>query len=120
MACWTVLGVLAAYTMISQALFVRTVPDAQRGQAVGLASAGLQTVQGLGVLAAGFLADLSSPSSAVGLMGVAGAFTAVAAGLRWKGTGLNDDRKMRTTSEVRWSRMNLSRAWAKRPEVQPA
>jgi MFS family permease len=82
-ALWTLVGVLSSYTMLVHAMFVRLVPDAQRGQVVGLASAGLQASQGLGIAAAGVLAELSSPARAVGVMGVAGGLLAVLAGRSW-------------------------------------
>jgi predicted MFS family arabinose efflux permease len=80
---WTAVGVLSSYTMLVHAMFVRLVPDGQRGQVIGLASAGLQAVQGLGVAIAGVLAEVTSSSAAVGLMGAAGGFLAVFAGRAW-------------------------------------
>jgi MFS family permease len=80
---WTLVGVLSSYTMLVTAMFVRLVPDAQRGQVIGLASAGLQAAQGIGVAAAGAVAGLTSPSTAVGVMGAAGALLALVAGRSW-------------------------------------
>ncbi|MEV0804404.1 MFS transporter [Kribbella sp. NPDC050281] len=80
---WTLVGVLSSYTMLVTPMFVRLVPDGRRGQVIGLASAGLQAVQGLGVAAAGAVAGLTSPSTAVGVMGAAGASLAVFAGRSW-------------------------------------
>ncbi|MFG1626394.1 MFS transporter [Kribbella sp. NPDC049227] len=80
---WTLVGVLSSYTMLVTPMFVRLVPDGRRGQVIGLASAGLQAVQGLGVAAAGAVAGLTSPSTAVGVMGAAGALLAVFAGRSW-------------------------------------
>lgn len=82
-ALWVLVGVLSSYTMLVHATFVRLVPDEQRGQVVGLASAGLQAAQGLGVAAAGVLAELTSAATAVGLMGVAGGALAALAGRSW-------------------------------------
>ncbi|WP_433166289.1 MFS transporter [Kribbella sp. CA-247076] len=80
---WVLVGVLSSYTMLVHATFVPLVPDDQRGQVVGLASAGLQAAQGLGVAAAGVLAELTSAATSVGLMGVAGGLLAVLAGRSW-------------------------------------
>ncbi|TCC55242.1 MFS transporter [Kribbella pittospori] len=80
---WTLVGVLSSYTMLVTPMFVRLVPDSRRGQVIGLASAGLQAVQGLGVAAAGAVAGLTSPATAVGIMGAAGALLAIFAGRSW-------------------------------------
>jgi len=80
---WTLVGVLSSYTMLVTPMFVRLVPDGQRGQVIGLASAGLQAVQGLGVAAAGAVAGLTSPATAVGIMGASGALLAIFAGRSW-------------------------------------
>ncbi|MET9311042.1 MFS transporter [Kribbella sp. NPDC003505] len=80
---WALVGVLSSYTVLVTAIFVRLVPDAQRGQVIGLASAGLQAAQGLGVTAAGAVADATSPAAAVGIMGAAGGLLAVPIGVAW-------------------------------------
>lgn len=72
LALWTVNGVLTTYIVLAQARFVTAVPDALRARAIGAASAGLQTAQGLGVLLAGVLAEAFQPSVAVALCGAAG------------------------------------------------
>jgi MFS family permease len=83
MALWAVSGLASAYHLPTSAAFVQAVPDAQRGQAFGVASTALKSSQGIGILLAGLIADQSSPSIAVGVMGAAGACAALAAGAAW-------------------------------------
>lgn len=72
LALWVVNGALTAYIVLAQARFVTAVPDTVRARAIGAASAGLQTAQGLGVLLAGALAEATRPSVAVAVCGAAG------------------------------------------------
>jgi predicted MFS family arabinose efflux permease len=81
---WAFSGVLSSYVMLAIAEFNQSVPDHQRGQAIGLASAGLGAAQGLGVLLAGWLADLLWPSVTVALCGAAGSLCAIWCGLAWR------------------------------------
>jgi MFS family permease len=76
-------GALSSYTMFAHAAFVRAVPDSQRGQATGLEGAGLQAAQGLGILAAGALADVVSPPTAVTICGAAGIVGCLLVGRVW-------------------------------------
>jgi MFS family permease len=71
-ALWLLCGVFSAYQVSVVTRFVRRTPLHLRGQAVGLASAGLIAIQGVGSVAAGVLATLWSPSAAVGIAGIAG------------------------------------------------
>lgn len=80
LALWLVTGICACYLVIGQTTFVRLVPDDRRAGAIGVASAGLQTAQGLGVLAAGALAEAVRPSVAVGVCGAAGSAAVVLLG----------------------------------------
>lgn len=82
-ALWALSGALSSYVMLAAAAFTRAVPDDRRGQAVGLASAGLQTAQGLGVLAAGALAEVLPPSLTVAACGAAGTACALLAARAW-------------------------------------
>jgi MFS family permease len=82
-ALWALSGLASAYHLPTSAAFVQAVPDSQRGQAFGVASTALKSSQGLGILLAGLLADQWSPSVALGLMGIAGACAALAAGTAW-------------------------------------
>ncbi|MEO6504349.1 MAG: MFS transporter [Jatrophihabitantaceae bacterium] len=69
---WLGCGFFSAYQISVVTRFVRRTPIHLRGQAVGLGSAGLVAIQGVGSVAAGVLASLWSPSAAVGLAGVGG------------------------------------------------
>jgi MFS family permease len=96
-ALWAVSGLASAYHLPTSAAFVQAVPDAQRGQAFGVASTALRSSQGLGILLAGLIADQSSPSFALGVMGAAGTVAALAAGAAWtrarrSGTGTSEMR----------------------------
>jgi predicted MFS family arabinose efflux permease len=80
---WAASGAFSAHDMVVQATFVRLVPDAMRGQAVGLAGAAMQTAQGVGIVAAGLLAEALSPGLVVGVAGGVGVFAAAGAALAW-------------------------------------
>jgi hypothetical protein len=75
---WAGAGAAACYQLVANATFVRAVPDASRGQAFGLAVTALRVSQGIGVIAAGALADLLDPATAIALAGAAGAALATA------------------------------------------
>jgi predicted MFS family arabinose efflux permease len=83
---WAVSGALSAHDMVVQATFVQRVPDATRGQAVGLAGAAMQAAQGIGIVAAGLLAQLLTPAVTVGVAGAAGTVAAGAAVVAWART----------------------------------
>jgi MFS family permease len=70
LALWLVSGFCGAYQISVMTRFVRRTPAHQRGQVVGLGSAGLIAVQGIGSVAAGLLASLWSPAAVVGLAGL--------------------------------------------------
>jgi MFS family permease len=78
---WACSGVFSGYLVLAQVRFTRAVPDALRGRAIGVASAGLQTAQGLGVLLSGALAELVAPSTAIAICAAAGCAGALAIGL---------------------------------------
>lgn len=80
---WAASGLFSAHDMVVQATFVQNVPDASRGQAIGLASAAMQTAQGLGIVAAGLLAQALTPAVVVGIAGLAGVVAAALAALSW-------------------------------------
>ncbi|GAA0624694.1 MFS transporter [Kribbella sandramycini] len=80
---WAISGMASAYHLPTSAAFVQAVPDAQRGQAFGVASTALKSSQGLGILLAGLMADSASPSVALGVMGTVGTCAALAAGSAW-------------------------------------
>lgn len=67
-----VAGVGLSYSMLARVAFVRGVEHAERGRAFAVATAGVTTVQGVGIALAGVAASLSSPATAITLAGVAG------------------------------------------------
>lgn len=58
-------GLGGSYQLIANTTFMQLVPAASRGQAFGLAAAGLVAGQGLGLAAAGAVAEVVSPAYAV-------------------------------------------------------
>jgi hypothetical protein len=78
---WGCSGALAGYLVLAQVRYTQAVPDYLRARAIAVASAGLQTAQGLGVLAAGAIADAVPPSIAVGICGALGSLGTAAVGL---------------------------------------
>jgi MFS family permease len=85
MALFAISGALAtAYTIQGTASYTRKLPDAQRAQGSGLLSSGLITIQGLGALAAGVVADLVGPAHAIALAGLTGAIVAVPVAVGWR------------------------------------
>jgi MFS family permease len=71
-----VAGLCACYQIAAMAQFVLATPDSQRGQAFGLAQAGMSLGQGTAMIVAGAAAQHYAPATVVA---VAGAFGAVAA-----------------------------------------
>lgn len=78
---WTVAGLFFGYQVQVITDFVRTVPDQQRGQAIGIASSGLLAVQGFGILLGGVVAGAWDVNGAVASAGLLG--TVLALGLSW-------------------------------------
>ena len=83
MALWAVSVLASAYHLPTSSAFVQAVPDAQRGQAFGVASTALKSSQGAGILLAGLIATAASPSVALGVMGAVGTVAALLAGAAW-------------------------------------
>ena len=81
---WALSGLASAHDMVVQGAFVQRVPDASRGQAIGLASAAMQAAQGLGIVLAGLLAEVLTPAAVVGLAGAAGVVAACLAAMVWR------------------------------------
>jgi MFS family permease len=80
-------GACAAYQVTASTTFMRLVPDAERGQAFGLAGSGLIAVQGIGLIAGGMVvARLGSPSVTIAVIAAAGVVTAVPIALAWRRT----------------------------------
>ncbi|WP_034268259.1 MFS transporter [Haloechinothrix halophila] len=84
-------GMMATgYNIQGTVSFVRRLPDSSRAQCSGLNSTGLITVQGLGALAAGALADVTGTANAIAAAGVAGVIVAVPIALSWSKVRHND------------------------------
>jgi MFS family permease len=82
-ALWAVSGACSAFQVPANAAFVQAVPDAQRGQAFGLAVTALRVAQGAGILLAGAAAEWWSPPTVVAGAGVLGVLAATTAALGW-------------------------------------
>jgi MFS family permease len=80
----TLSGVAGAHQTVAAAAFVQAVPDAQRGQAYGLASTAMRVAQGLGVVIAGAVAESVAPSVVVAAAGALGALAALLAARSWR------------------------------------
>jgi len=77
-------GACAGYQVTASTTFMRLVPDAERGQAFGLAGSGLIAVQGLGLIAGGVLVGVvGSPALTVALLAAIGVAAAVPAVSAW-------------------------------------
>jgi predicted MFS family arabinose efflux permease len=77
-------GALAqAYQTQDTASLARAVPSAGRAQVMGIVVSGLVTVQGVGVMVAGLLADLIGTPLTIGLAGLGGIAAGVPAALSW-------------------------------------
>ncbi|MEV6606032.1 MFS transporter [Kutzneria sp. NPDC051319] len=84
LAALGVSGALAqAYQTQDTASLARAVPSAGRAQVMGIVVSGLVTVQGLGVLVAGVLADVIGTPLTIGLAGVGGMAVGLPAALSW-------------------------------------
>jgi hypothetical protein len=84
MTMYAVSGAAAtAYTIHGVAEFMQRLPDAMRAQGSGLMGAGLVTVQGLGALLAGVVADKIGAAHTITLAGLAGVASAVPIANAW-------------------------------------
>lgn len=63
---------VTAYNIQAATTFIRRLPDAMRAQGSGLATTSLSTVQGLGALVAGVVADHAGPPHTIAFAGGAG------------------------------------------------
>lgn len=70
-------GALACYQIPANAAFVAAVPAARRGQAFGVANAGIRVGQGAWFVAAGAAAAALGPATVIALSGIIGAGVAV-------------------------------------------
>jgi predicted MFS family arabinose efflux permease len=85
MALFALSNSFAMYQIAANTAFVERIPNEKRGQAFGLANAGLVVGQGLGFAAAGAAAEVVPPSTVVALSGGIGAVIACGLALRWRG-----------------------------------
>jgi MFS family permease len=98
---WGLSGALTTMFLIQvQALLTRSVPDARRGAVVGLASAGLQTSQGLVVLATGLLGEYAGVYRAVGVIGMVTAALAAVLSMAWRRARRRDQRDLGDEHDV--------------------
>ncbi|MFI7117774.1 MFS transporter [Amycolatopsis sp. NPDC049868] len=74
----------APYHLQAVALMARAVPDGVRAQVMGLTSTSLVTVQGIGIMLAGGLAQLTGPFVAVGVAATVAVVTAGPMAMAWK------------------------------------
>ncbi|MER5204299.1 MFS transporter [Streptomyces sp. NPDC002825] len=80
-------GATGAYTLGLDAWFVEAVPEEQRGRAMTLMSAGMMTVQGVGMAGAGVAAEFAPVHTVVAGTGVVGTLCLLAAAVELRATG---------------------------------
>jgi MFS family permease len=73
LAIFAASGALAAYQVAANAAFVAVAPESRRGQAYGLANAGMMLAQGLVYVIAGAAATVAAPAVVVACAGGVGA-----------------------------------------------
>lgn len=83
MLLWGLCGLLSSYQVLVIAEFVSLVPPGQRGQAIGIGSAGLMAVQGVGLLGGGAVATATGAAPAIALAGVTGAALSIVVTVSW-------------------------------------
>lgn len=97
---WAASGLFFCYQVQVVTEFVRDVPDAQRGQAVGIASSGMLAVQGVGVLVGGWVAGTIGVGWAVGGSGLVGVVLALCLAIMWRRASRASAETTRGTAEV--------------------
>jgi predicted MFS family arabinose efflux permease len=85
MALFALSNSFAMYQIAANTAFVERLPNEKRGQAFGLANAGLIVGQGAGFALAGAAAEVVPPSTVVALSGGIGAVIACGLAFRWRG-----------------------------------
>ena len=85
MAVFALSNSFAMYQVAANTAFVERIPGDQRGQAFGLANAGLIVGQGMAFALAGAAVEVVPPSTVVALSGGVGALIAGGLALRWRG-----------------------------------
>jgi MFS family permease len=84
MAVFALAGSFAVYQIAANTAFVERIPNEHRGQAFGLANAGLLVGQGLAFALAGAAAEVVPPSAVTAIGGGLGAALACGLALRWR------------------------------------
>jgi MFS family permease len=84
---WGLCGFFGAYVVLVVTEFVAVVPSRVRGQAIGLASAGLLAAQGVGLLIGGLIAAVWAVTPAIAVAGAVGSALAVPLALSRRRTG---------------------------------
>jgi len=85
MALFALSNSFAMYQIAANTAFVERIPNEKRGQAFGLANAGLVVGQGLAFALAGAAAEVVPPSTVIALSGGIGALIACGLAIRWRG-----------------------------------
>jgi MFS family permease len=85
MVLFALANVFTLYQIAANTAFVERLPNEKRGQAFGLANAGLVVGQGLAFAVAGAAAEVVPPSTVVALSGGIGALIACGLAIRWRG-----------------------------------
>jgi Major Facilitator Superfamily len=85
MALFSLSNSFAMYQVAANTAFVERIPNEKRGQAFGLANAGLIVGQGVAFAVAGAAAEVVPPSTVVALSGGIGALIACGLAFRWRG-----------------------------------
>ncbi len=85
MALFAASNSFAMYQIAANTAFVERIPNEKRGQAFGLANAGLIVGQGVAFAVAGAAAEVVPPSTVVALSGGIGAIVACGLAIRWRG-----------------------------------
>ena len=85
MALFALSNCFAMYQIAANTAFVERIPNEKRGQAFGLANAGLVVGQGLAFALAGAAAEVVPTSTVVALSGGIGALIACGLAIQWRG-----------------------------------
>ena len=87
---WFGCGILQAFMLPLQSTFSLVIPAQMRGRVFGLAGALSVAASGVAFLVAGYLAELTSPSSAVAICAVGSLLAIMVLAVRWPRTALRD------------------------------
>jgi len=87
---WFACGILQAFMLPLQSTFSLIIPDRMRGRVFGLAGALSVAATGVAFLVAGYLAELTSPASAVAICAAASLVAIVILAVRWPRAALRE------------------------------